>query len=151
MAVRRTLTPQDAGSSPASRANVQDVMGHHAWPYGAHDEVTRERLLRWARSRGLQFAPRGGCLHWIVARRCFGWCHDGHRSRMWMDHVTGWTRNGKPAILLCQPYALSELELESVAEVADAWNLSVKLDGCGWYGHGTVAIELSRMTAWPNV
>lgn len=60
----------------------------------------------------------------------------------WMDHVSGWTKDGKPALLLAQPYSL--FNIESLLKATSEFNLDVSVNGDGWYGHGTIAIELRR-------
>jgi hypothetical protein len=70
------------------------VLGSQFPPYGAKDTP----MLEWASDRGLRYSPNGHCLHWISTGRCtHGECCFG--SRQWMDHVTGWTKAGKPALL----------------------------------------------------
>jgi hypothetical protein len=73
-----------------------------------------ERRKQWAAKRGLRLAEPGPrqpwvCLHWIAHGRCDEeWCREGRGDHHWMDHTTGWTKDGKPALLLCQPYHLGD-------------------------------------------
>jgi hypothetical protein len=104
-------------------------------PYGATDKLTE-----WATARGLRYSPNAHCLHWISKSQCsVGLCVDGHMSRQWMDHVSGWTKAGE-RILLCQPYVLNDLA--SLVAACEKFNLVAMVHGDGWYGHGTIAIEL---------
>jgi hypothetical protein len=104
-------------------------------PYGAND-----KLGDWAKGRGLRYVPHAHCLHWASKGRCgVGLCVDGHMSRQWMDHVSGWTKAGE-RILLCQPYWFDDFA--SLVEACEKFNLVAEVHGDGWYGHGTVAIEL---------
>jgi hypothetical protein len=60
-----------------------------------------------------------------------------------MDHTSGYVRqaeSGLEHLLLCQPYFLNDPETLMVA--AKEFNLDVAISGRGWYGHGTVTIEL---------
>jgi hypothetical protein len=59
-----------------------------------------------------------------------------------MDHVSGWTKDGK-GVLLCQPYHLNDDDLRDLTQTAARLGLKVDVHGVGWYGHGTVAIELA--------
>jgi hypothetical protein len=102
------------------------------------------RKAEWAKARGLR-SSHGQCLHWIARGRCAaGWCRENHTDHAWMDHATGWTKDGKPALLLCQPYQLGEEDFRDLLLVAERFNLKFSVHGCGWYGFGTVAVELTR-------
>lgn len=108
-----------------------------ARPYGAN-----ERMEKWATLNGYRFSPSARCLHWISKGRCgVGLCRDGHGSRQWMDHVSGWTKDGE-RMLLSQPYWLSEIT--SLLKACIEFNLEVSIHGNGWYGHGTIAIEFRK-------
>jgi hypothetical protein len=60
-----------------------------------------------------------------------------------MDHVTGWIGKDGKRLLLCQPYAQEAEGLQDLIATANAFDLELKLDGSGWYGDGTIAIELT--------
>jgi hypothetical protein len=90
----------------------------------------------------LRYSRNGHCLHWLSRGRCnASICRES--SRPWMDHVTGWIASNGKRLLLCQPYALSEQSLQNLIEATTAFNLDAKIDGDGWYGFGTIAIELT--------
>jgi hypothetical protein len=106
-------------------------------PYGAND-----KLPKWAAERGVRYVQHASCLHWVSKGRCgVGVCIDGHlsRGRDWMDHISGWIgKDGR--LLLCQPYHFDNLK--SLLDACREFNLEATLNGAGWYGHGTIAIEL---------
>jgi hypothetical protein len=116
-------------------------MTFHSW-FGVYGE--NENTQQWANERGLRYARDGRCLHWLSTGRCrAALCREGHGSRPWMDHVTGWIDSDGQRLLLCQPYVLGADGLRSLITTADSFNLELRLDGSGWYGHGTIAIELT--------
>ena len=61
-----------------------------------------------------------------------------------MDHVSGYVDSQGKRILMAQPYGLNVEDLESIAKVARGNNLRVSVHGSGWYGHGTVCVELKE-------
>jgi hypothetical protein len=108
-------------------------------PYGADDG---DIFDLWLKRREFRYAPKAGCLHWLAKGRCaVRLCMDGHSSREWMDHVSGYTKGGE-RYLLCQPYQLSFNGCRSLMEACQAWGLHAWITGNGWYGHGTLCIEL---------
>jgi hypothetical protein len=105
-------------------------------PYGAN-----EQMNKWRKDHGYRYVPRAHCLHWISKGRCgVGWCEDGHSSRSWMDHISGWLEPDGKRLLLCQPYAFSDAR--TLVDACTKFDLTATITGAGWYGHGTVAIEL---------
>ena len=60
-------------------------------------------------------------------------------EKMGVNDVTGWTRDGKPALLINQPHATDFAEL---AEAGKRHGLEIKINENGWSGHGTVIIEI---------
>ena len=109
-------------------------------PYGAMNSKGRydEFIAAW----GWKYISSAYCLHWIsTGRRCR--CYDNRDSHSWMDHTSGYTRqaeSGLEHLLLCQPYFLNDPE--SLVAAAKKFNLDFAITGRGWYGHGTVTIEL---------
>ena len=115
-----------------------------AWPYGAGIDVrSRQRLLDWAENYGLRRSTSNcQALHWLQTGRCgVRLCN---RLGSWMDHVTKWSRNGKPALILAQPYGLRAAKLRPLL---DDDSLHMLVHAQGWYGCGTVAIEIWRKDA----
>jgi|SRR5215831_5225188 len=135
----------------AWRQRVKAVIPGQFWPYGAtradKDRDKQERLIAWAEAYKVRYSDRGQCLHWIATGRCsVGLCMEGRSNKhTWMDHVTGWVRDGKPAFLIAQPYHISPHDCADLAQVSRDWDLDFDITGAGWYGHGTVMIKL-----WPR-
>ena len=121
------------------------------WPYGANEVETQLALLEWAEQRKLHYSYRAHCLHWIARGRCgVSRCREGHGSHRWMDHVTGWTRDGKPTLLVCQPYGLSLNDLDDLVATTRKFDLEAHIDGTGWYGCQTTWIELKPKADLPE-
>jgi hypothetical protein len=117
-----------------------------AWLRGIYgvDDKNEARIVAWAKTRGLRHSTKACCLHWIGRGRCgTEFCRENRNLHPWMDHVTGWTKNGKPALLLCQPHHLHQWMLRDIADAAERFGLKVAIHGDGWYGYGTIAIELT--------
>lgn len=108
-------------------------------PYGSDEDGVFDE---WIKRRKFRYAPRAGCLHWLVKGRCgVSLCMDGHSSREWMDHISGYTKDGE-RYLLCQPYHLSLGGCQTLDAACREWGLHAWISGMGWYGHGTLCIEL---------
>ena len=122
------------------------------WPYGAHPPVARAALLDWAENLDVRLSrARRRCLHWINVGRCgVAECRENHSLHPWMDHVTCWNRNGVAALLLAQPYQVTDDDHTDLADIANRFGLDVLLDTPGWYGHGTTAVQLRQPRAWPT-
>lgn len=132
-----------------------------AWPYGPNISLpSRAALLDWAEPLGLRYSPRARCLHWIARGRCaVQECCAGRWHHRWMDHASGWTRDGRPAVLAAQPYGVTSDDLARVAadlsldvrvghrplDVATPAMTNADPQRTGWYGHGTTFIEIRRM------
>lgn len=130
------------------RTTGRSPFSAYAWPYGPNvDVAARARMLDWAEGHRLRLAQRGHrCLRWLRTGRC-RWCDagDGAGLRPWLDHVTTWTRDGAPAVLVAQPYHLDGQDLEDLAVVTDDPALRLELAEHGsWYGHGTWYIGIWR-------
>lgn len=123
------------------------------WPYGPNIDIqSRERLLSWAIVNCLKEArPNARCLHWLVGkvRHCSArrdsFDHPGVVNR-WgdreLDHPTYWTRNGKPALILAQPYQMPGAEWAQMIE--SNWPVKVELADRGpWYGFGTYGVFIT--------
>lgn len=123
------------------------------WPYGPNIDVeSRARMVEWAEAEGYKLAtPRAQCLHWLVGkqRHCVArqdhYHHDGQIDRWTMgalDHPTMWTRDGKPALILGQPYHSPP---EGWAEeITAAWPVHVEVaESAPWYGAGTRGVFIT--------
>ena len=119
------------------------------WPYGPNiSHEARRALVDWAVPRRLRLSPRGRRLHWIVRGRCaVSFCWQDANRHPWMDHVTGWTRDGKPAVLVAQPYGLFTRCVADLAAVTEQWQLDIRVGGTGWYGYGTTSCSSVRPRA----
>lgn len=118
------------------------------WPYGPNiDVAARVRLLAWLEEHDLTRAnpSYGGCVHWLLTGRCGRWeCGGrGRRERAWFDHVTAWNHRGRPAVLVAQPYWITEEDKEQLALVNDE-RVQVEIRPDSWYGYGTWFIGLWR-------
>jgi hypothetical protein len=146
---RRSDTESTAmPTTPTWADRALAVLGRADWPYGV-DRPAEGRLIEWAERHGLRCAPRGRCLHWLTRGRCSEniCCRAGHLSLPWMDHLTGWTRNGKTAVLLAQPYQHRVGALADMERATEQWDIKITIDEDGWYGRGTVAVMMMPRSA----
>lgn len=146
--------------SAAQRALVADLdeqaptvgVTPGCWPYGPNiDVVARVELVAWARANGYKLAtPNARCLHWLVgkARRCSALRRQDHAGRIdaWsmneLDHPTFWTRNGKPALILAQPYSAPSSRW--VTDVTSTWPVTVEVTATSpWYGHHAYGVLIT--------
>jgi len=113
------------------------------WPYGIHTADKQLAMLDWADSHRLRYSEVGRCLHWIARGRCsVALCREDRSAHRWMDHLTGWTRDGAPAVLIAQPYDLFTDDISDLAKVAGEHSVHVHINGTGWYGHGSTFVQL---------
>ncbi len=130
-----------------------------AFPYGPNiDADMRLRLLAWAVPLHLRLSRvQHACVESVLEGRCRpskcgrwrdGLARDGLDG--WIDHVTLWTRDGRPAVLLAQPYHLSgrDLDLLQGLDVANP-SLAVEVRGSHWYGLGAYGVEIWNAHARP--
>jgi hypothetical protein len=120
----------------------------HEWPYGLHvDQKARRGMVAWAEKHGLRYQLGADCLHWLLTGSCTAEICLDRNTYDWMDHVTGFSRDGFPAVLVCQPYGLHGTDIVgSLARLGIEYDLDVHIDGTGWYGHGTTFVQLRRVT-----
>jgi hypothetical protein len=133
-------------------------IGMEEWPYGVDEVRQQEKLIGWVGGYGLRFADTNRrCVHWLITGRSddiagrytprgtefddqvhvTGSCGEPYG----FDHVTCWTYKGKPAVLVYQPYNLDEDNLKMLGAL-DRHGLEVHVDGRGWYGGGTICVEI---------
>ncbi|MEV4542275.1 hypothetical protein [Micromonospora echinaurantiaca] len=146
---RRHATPeqQNLAADIDAHADELGVLNGEDWPYGPNIDVeSRGRLLDWAEHHQLRLA-RTQCqgLHWLARGRCG--VRVCNRLGHWMDHVTRWNRFGEPALILAQPYRLHGDDMVELGQLA-ADGLHVWVHTHGWYGWGTVAVEVWDRQAW---
>lgn len=122
-------------------AQVVGIEYESDWPYGADDDYDmQERIIAWARAHHLRLEKGRVCLDWLTTGSC---PHGLHHKRSWMDHITGWNRDDKPAVLLSQPYGVRGMAIKELAEI-HANGCPVVIDGTGWYGYGTTFVSIWR-------
>jgi len=59
-----------------------------------------------------------------------------------MDHVSAWKGDDGKRLLLCQPYQFGLGDCQTLIDACAKFNLKAYIAGRGWYGFGTIAIEL---------
>lgn len=122
------------------------------WPYGANlCQVSRNRLVDWALAEGLRLTaePSTRCLHWVTGDRSQCRTARGHRDRCFdvrreaaLDHPTWWTRDGKPALILAQPY--HQPTLGWVEQTRAEWGVDIEVTVDGpWYGYGALGVFIT--------
>lgn len=132
------------------RARRADIVADR-WPYGPNvNAVSRAALLDWAEATGYRLAtPKARCLHWLVgrARHCSArqdrYEHAGRVDHTTaLDHLTFWTRDRRPALILGQPYARPADEW--VTRVLADWPVDIEItEQAPWYGHGTLGVLIT--------
>jgi hypothetical protein len=149
-----------------NRARAIGIQSEASWPYGPNSNADmRLALLGWAEHYKLRMSTGFSRHRWFT---CYG--YDQSRSgknhdiygetynglccrRRWFDHVTCWNRDGKPALILAQPYSLSDADTCDLRELRQAEYVTVRLD-VGWYAAGgcsTFAIEVWSRRVWNDI
>ena len=106
-------------------------------PYGWHENVTH-----WEKTHDLEYVPKSrNCFHWVLKEKCNQNCY---RSHAWQDHGSTWIDSVGKRYLLFQPYNVDWGCFDSLRELSQHPNLKVWINGLGWYGHGTVAVWITR-------
>lgn len=132
-------------------------LGIYDWPYGVGSRAEQAQMLEWAEGYHLRYTETDlQCPHWLIRGRSSGIAgryskrgsyvyddmHHGEcREKYGLDHVTCWTHNRQPAVIVSQPYNLDENDLQELGALANE-DLRVYVHGHGWYGHGTVCVEI---------
>lgn len=134
----------------------------YAWPLGPFNNlVGREQLIRWALKNKLTLSKRMTvCFHVLLFGRCSSSecvCY-GDRYGIpslneaggydldpsWMDHVTLWERDGKPVVLVNQPYLDMATARRFLQLDRDSSPLCVEVRKEGWYRLGSCFIAVWR-------
>lgn len=144
-------TPHNLALTAELARRANRIVGSHGWPYGAaNDARVQQRMVDWAEGRKLKLSG-SHCheLHWLRAGHCSPPC-SGITERLggWADHVTRWTRNGKPAVLLAQPYSLDDDDLVVLGGLTSADDITIIVHATGWYGYGTTTVEVWNTKIW---
>lgn len=115
----------------------------------------RRALADWVRGNGLRKSRRYPSLYNLTHQRrprCpwdEGHVHDDAYPAF--DHMTLWTRNGKPAVLTSHPYPVSGEFLLELLEKCKALGVTVYVSPCSWYFPGaTLLIEMWAPAAEPE-
>ncbi|SCG63991.1 hypothetical protein [Micromonospora halophytica] len=150
----------DALDAQAPRIGLKESedwhWGHrYDWPYGPNIGVpARQRLIQWATENRLREArPKRRCpIHWLEGKSCRASvvpCLEGGSD--WRDHMTMWTKGGKPHLIVAQPYEVKDQDRRHVSSlVLDLRVLGgIPVTGTireesGWYGYGALWVEVRR-------
>lgn len=121
----------------------------HGWPYGPNVSIqSRIDLIAWAEPLGVKLsASRCEGLHWLRKGVCQHSMCDGFP---WMDHTTRWNLDGKPALVLTQPYNSAERQRELMGDLLEDNELHVEIKP-GWYGHGTIGAFVWRADVYRSL
>lgn len=143
-----TMSDRSLVAELDAQAATIGIDASNPWPYGPNVDVpSRQAMLEWAGKRGLRLSPRGRCLRWLRRGRCVDTAYVAC-NETWHDHVTGWNRDGRAAVLVSQPYGISDGAVRELGSIAADASLYVNVSAHSWYGHGTVLIEVWREDAW---
>jgi hypothetical protein len=133
-------------------AKAAGITSDAKWPYGPNIDLwSRTRLVNWAKRHGLKVARQGAplCLNWLEKGQCRG-CdirgqgHDEFR----LDHMSGWTLNGLPAVIVNHPYSLSDRDFSLLATTGEQHpGLRMSMPGVSWYGNATIQVEVWNRAA----
>jgi hypothetical protein len=135
----------------------RQAVGMEQWPYGIREGPQQEKMLEWAERNHLRFSDTNRiCVHWLLAGRAnyiarrytktgseisdsihYSSCHHSYG----FDHVTCWTRDGKPAVLVSQPYHISDENMKML-KALEHDGLTVQIHKDGWYGSQTLCVEI---------
>lgn len=109
----------------------------------AFGEVRAVRILERLRRLGYRQSRGTPCAHRLVGAKS---CRVGDCLPPDADHISLWSRDGKPAMLISQPYGLYTDALEGTIAFAEERGLSVLIDaGLSWhYPSVTLAVVLTR-------
>lgn len=112
----------------------------------AEHNARERRRTEWAEHLNLtESGTRCRGLHWLKTGRCHA---SSCQPLGFMDHTTQWNRDGRPALVLTQPYPTVGLE-DALAELrADPELRVVVQDPSPWYGNGTVGVLIWRADAY---
>lgn len=129
------------------------------WPYGvgivrrqryetaegyeqhiADRQAAQLALVEWAERNGLKQARRSCCVAWLLRDRprvCARSC--GASPNLRIDHMTSWSRDGVPAVVVNTPYSVGSMtghlvEYEARMTAADERLRVAWTDQPGWYG-----------------
>ncbi|MEV7729760.1 hypothetical protein AB0P15_34370 [Streptomyces sp. NPDC087917] len=142
---------------PRSGSEDADALDRHR-AASSDRRAAQETITNWAQAYGLRQSLSGCCPRWLQrrrSRRCQPWdCTHyggGAPDHDWLDHLTVWTREGRPAVLTTAPY---EVTPDDEARLRWWTQQDARLAvarGAGWYGSGTSQIVVWRGDLLPEV
>lgn len=123
----------------------------------AEKRAKQEAMVSWAERYGLKYSTAGCCPFWLqgkVSRRCRPYGANANRctrygsqlDKDWLDHVVGWLKDGRPAVLTSAPYCFEHIAdaPERLAYWQEEDPRLKAATGPGWYGFDTTQVLLWR-------
>ncbi|WP_432038696.1 hypothetical protein [Streptomyces cucumeris] len=142
------------GVADPDRSNYRGPNGPTEYEERLKDRRIAQRVVtEWAERHGLKKSTTGCCPLWLlrrVSRRCTSTVipctHYGSSTpdRGWLDHLTAWTKNGKPAALTSAPYSLPASDEARLTWWTQEDPRLHVARGKGWYGLSTTQIVMWR-------
>ncbi|SDI55118.1 hypothetical protein SAMN05421505_1687 [Sinosporangium album] len=132
-------------------AKLVGITSEWDWPYGPNIDLrSRVAMIEWAKGHGLRLARSSAplCPTWLEQGRCRGCDKRGGHHHFRLDHMSGWTRGGAPAVIVNHPYGLGADDVRYLDEATESGLLTVSVPGAGWYGHSTIQVELWATAAY---
>ncbi len=124
----------------------------HGLPYGPNVcRPSAAAMLEWVGKTefglGLRWVPDVHDLSWLISGRSknpakllsFHGCD-------WRDHLTAWAVRGGPAVIVAQPYHVTDKDrryLDALGVVFPQWRVTIDRRP-SWYMHGAHYIEIAR-------
>jgi hypothetical protein len=104
----------------------------------------------WAQRYGLKRSyAHSDPVPWLLGLRTTTY----QRQPRWFDHGTRWTRNGRPCVLVGQPYGLTDEDVEELdrLHLDHALRIVVDVRPCWHYPGGTLGVVVSRGPLEPEL
>lgn len=148
----------DARGTAVGVKRNPDAWHGMAWPYGPNVQVPmRLAMIEWAEKHKLSLVYRQklSCACWPTSSRVSK-CDCGPNgvkfapdSATW-DHVTRWkARRGGRAVVVLQPYRISDEGWETLTRWNDREDVAVEVRPDSWYGIGTLFVGIWNAEAAP--
>lgn len=100
---------------------------------------------KWAERRGLRESKRP-CIQRLIGNRCD--YTDCRPSGYGLDHTVLFNLNGKPAVLVSEPYQLEDDDFMTLAGFCKQHNLTVLMTTKPWHDPACLHIEIWRPEAY---
>ncbi|WP_431897900.1 hypothetical protein [Nonomuraea sp. bgisy101] len=120
-------------------------MKRDTWPYGPNIDLrSRVAMVAWAKRHGLRPARSTAplCLTWLEKGRCNGCDAPRGHTAFYLDHMSGWAKDGVPAVIVNHPYHVSGSTVQWLSEAEARPGLHVSVPGRSWYSSATVQVEV---------